>query len=111
MTKIIFFLLLSQTFSCLSWKWPGSVHDRRVFRNSRINILLKEDKRSILYKEILPGYDKMQVIFIGDPAYPLLRYCMKEYGNVKSNEELIFDNMLRSTRNLIECAFERLKVR
>lgn len=88
-----------------------SAHDRRVFRNSRINILLKEDKRSILYKEILPGYDKMQVIFIGDPAYPLLRYCMKEYGNVKSNEELIFDNMLRSTRNLIECAFERLKVR
>ena len=73
MTKIIsiFFLLLSQTYSCLSWKWPGSVHDRRVFRNSRINRLLKEDKLSILYKEILPGYDKMQVILIGDPAHPL----------------------------------------
>ena len=36
---------------------------------------------------------------------------MKEYPNPRTNEEVIFNNMLRSARNPIECAFGRLKVR
>jgi len=92
-------------------KWPGSVHDGRVFGNSRINRLLREEKLPMLYKEILPGYDRMPVTLIGDPAYPLLPYCMKEYANARNNEEVIFNNVLRSARNPIEWAFGRLKAR
>lgn len=92
-------------------KWPGSVHDARVFGNSRINKLLKEEKLPMMYKELLPGYDKLPATLIGDLAYPLLPYCMKEFANPRSNEEVIFNNMLRSARNPIECAFGRLKAR
>ena len=41
---------------------------------------------------------------IGDPAYPLIPCCMKEYTCCKNNERVIFNAMLRSARNPIECA-------
>ncbi|PFX24763.1 putative nuclease HARBI1 [Stylophora pistillata] len=69
-------------------KWPGSVQDGRVFSNSRINRLLREEKLPMMYKQILPGYDKVPATLIGDPAYPLLPYCMKEYASPRSNEEI-----------------------
>ena len=98
-------------FIAVEAKWPGSVHDGRVFGNCRINRLLRNEKLPMLDKEILPGYDKIPVTLIGDPAYPLLPHCMKEYANARNNEEVIFNSMLRSTRNPIECAFGRLKAR
>ena len=36
---------------------------------------------------------------------------MKEYDTCTSNEQVVFNNMLRSARNQIECAFGRLKAR
>ena len=83
-------------FTNVEVKWPGSVHDGRVFANSKIKKLLQEKKLPMLYKKILPGYDKIPVTFLGDPAYPLLPCCMKEYPN--TNEEAIFNNMLRSVK-------------
>ena len=92
-------------------KWPGSVHDGRVFGNLRINKLLIEERLSMLYKEIIPGHDKIPVTLLGNPAYPLLPYCMKEFASPRNNEEVIFNNMLRGARNPIECAYGRLKAR
>ena len=36
---------------------------------------------------------------------------MKEYQSCSSNSEVIFNNLLRSARNQIECSFGRLKAR
>jgi hypothetical protein len=36
---------------------------------------------------------------------------MKEYATCASNEEVIFNTLLRAARNPIECAFGRLKAR
>ena len=71
-------------------KWPGSVHDGRVFANSRINNLLRDQQLPMVHREIMPGYDKVPPMLLGDPAYPLLPYCMKEYPITRSNEEVIF---------------------
>jgi hypothetical protein len=65
----------------------------------------------MVYQEIFIGYDKIPPILLGDPTYPLLPFVMKEYPSPQSNEEVIFNNMLRSGRNPVECAFGRLKAR
>ena len=36
---------------------------------------------------------------------------MKEYSTCYTNEQVIFNQMLRSARNKVECAFGRLKAR
>lgn len=81
------------TFLDVSVRWPGSVHNGQVFPNSRINRMLSKGELPVLYKEILPGYDKVPVLLLGDPAFPLLPYCMKEYPYPRSNKEVILNNM------------------
>ena len=73
--------------------------------------MLREEQLPTMYKRLLPGDDKVPVILLGDPAYALLPYFMKEYTSPRSNEEAIFNNMLRSARNTIERAYGRLKTR
>lgn len=57
------------------------------------------------------GYDDIPNYLIGDPAYPLSKFCLKEYQACNSSGEVIFNNMLRTATNQIECAFGRLKAR
>lgn len=98
-------------FTNVEIKWPGSVHDARVFANSEIQKGFSEKRFKLFYKELLPGSEGIPQVLIGDPAYPLLPNVMKEYTNCSSNEQVIFNQMLRSARNQIECAFGRLKAR
>ena len=92
-------------------KWLGSANDARVFANCDIQNNYSSGKFNLFYKEILPGYDCIPQLFLADPAYPLLLYVMKEYEHCSTNEEVAFNQRLRSTWNTIECAFGKLKAR
>ena len=91
--------------------WPGSVHDAKVFANSSVNKRLINGTLPSTHNSLLPGYDKVPNYLIGDPAYPLTSFCMKEFQTCTTNAQVIFNNVLRNSRNQIECAFGRLKAR
>ena len=97
-------------FMDVDCRWPGSVHDGKVFSHSAINLFLRNEKVST-YASLMPGQQKVPNYLVADPAYPLLPSCMKEFSSCDSNEKVVFNNLLRGARNPIESAFGRLKAR
>ena len=89
--------------------WSGSVHDAKLFANSKIHQKLRDAELFISWKTLSCGSTKVSTYLIGDLAYPLTTYCIKEYESCKYNEEMIFNNILRDAGNKIECGFGRLK--
>ena len=82
-----------------------------MFANSGINRKLQNSQLAKAYQCILPGMTPLPNYIIGDPAYPLTPFCIKELDTRSSNAEVIFNNLLRSATNPVECAFGRLKAR
>ena len=93
-------------------KWPGSVHDARIFSNSQLNKMMRDNTIPSCQKLIVEGESPVPVVILGDPAYPLLPFLMKEYpaGGSTVSEQL-FGYRLCSARMVIECSFGRLKGR
>ena len=92
-------------------RWPGSVHDAKMFTNSSINRKLQNSQLPKTYQCILPGMTHVPNYIICDPAYPPRPFCMKELDTCSNNGEVVFNNLLHSARNPVECALGRLKAR
>jgi hypothetical protein len=65
--------------------WPGSVHDAKVFANSSINCKLRRNILPSTFQCPVEGGEKIKNYLIGDPAYPLVPFCIKEYDTCSNN--------------------------
>ena len=89
-------------------RWPGSVHDARVFSNSILCSKLKDGTIPPNSKVIKKGLDPVSVCLLGDPAYPLLPFLMEEFANGgTTREEQFYGFKLSSARIKVQmkCIF------
>ena len=98
-------------FTNVEIRWPGSVHDALVLANCDVQKGYFTGIFKLFYKELLPGHEGVPQLFLCDPSYPLLPYVMKKFNHCTTNKQVVFNQMLRSARNQMQCAFGRFKDR
>ena len=59
-------------------KGPGSIHESRIFYNSKVNEMLKDGIIPSMPKVIVEDASPVPICILGDPAYPRLPFLMKE---------------------------------
>eukprot|EP00057_Strongylocentrotus_purpuratus_P005496 XP_003731101.1 PREDICTED: putative nuclease HARBI1 [Strongylocentrotus purpuratus] len=99
-------------FMNINFGYPGSVHDARVFTNSRVFRLGNEGELCPpLLREI--GETQVPVAILGDSAYPLLPWLMKPFhdNGQLTREKRHFNYRLSRARMVVENGFGRLKGR
>ena len=60
-------------------KWPGSVHDARIFYNCALKEILNDGTIPPLCHTLVPDTVPVPVCILDDLAYPLLPHLMKEF--------------------------------
>lgn len=89
-------------------KWPGSLHDAHIVANSKIYTFFKSGKIPGLEKWIVDNEEPIPIFLLGDPAYPLLQYLMKEYSNggstLRNNTKIILS--LCRAHIVFKCGFK-----
>jgi hypothetical protein len=81
--------------------FPGSVSDNRIFRNSDLYIVVRNN---------IQNYFPNQEFIIGDKAYPLLSWCIPPYinrGNM-TPAKTYFNSIMAKTRQVVERSFALL---
>ena len=84
-------------FTSVVARWPGSCHDSRIFRESRLCAQFEEGR--------------LQGVLVGDAGYPLLPFLMTPVNNCRTDAERRYNWAHIQTRNCIERAFGVLKRR
>ena len=93
-------------------KWLGSVYDSRIFYNSKVNEMLQHGIIPSMPKVVVKDASPVPKCILGDPAYPLLLFLMKQFtGGGNTVQEQFFGWHLSSADMMIECAFGRQKTR
>ena len=87
----------SLIFYSVVCRWPGSVHDSRIFDNSTIRDVLEDGR--------LPCH------LLGDSGYPCRRYLLTPLLSPNGPHEAAYNASHIKTRNCIERAFGVLKRR
>lgn len=90
----------NRKFYYVSARWPGSVNDARVLRNSSLAQRFENGWRPF-----------PNAILLGDSAYPLKEWIIPPILNPNGLAEERFNRAHKSTRRLIENAFGILKER
>jgi hypothetical protein len=87
-------------FYYASARWPGSVSDARVWRNSELVNRLENGWRPL---------DRS--ILIGDSGYPNSEFLITPLARAVSNQEIMYNASHRRTRHFVECSIGLLKQR
>ena len=90
-------------------RWLDSFHDAKVFCSSKININLKVKEIPSTELTTRPGYDAISNYIIGDPAYPLMSYCIQKLLPVQISEAVLLKCSVKSVlRNFTKFAGNHL---
>ena len=66
-------------FMDVDCRWPGSTHDSKVFTNSSLNKKIMKGELPRIFQSTHSDDEKVPNYLIGEAAYPLTPFCMKEY--------------------------------
>ncbi|XP_048373451.1 protein ANTAGONIST OF LIKE HETEROCHROMATIN PROTEIN 1-like [Sphaerodactylus townsendi] len=91
--------------------WSGRSHDAFIFQNSALCTAMDAGV-------FVPGNPTLDLngvqvpaLMVADGAYPIRRWLMKPFGKNGDTRRRTFDHALHRVRNVVECAFGRLKAR
>ena len=88
-----------EEFTNVVARWPGSVHDSRIFKNSAA-------------KDILQSFSGENApLILADSGYGIAPYIMTPYPNPRSREQIEFNRLFKKERVIVERVIGQLKKR